>query len=96
MIMNNMMIVVIVPFGYSENVIQAAHKAGATGSTILRGRGATGLKESPLSFKIDPEEEVILITVPEEIMETVCNTINEQSKDDSITGGTLFVLPVIN
>lgn len=94
--MNNMMIVVIVPYGDSEKVVQAASKAGAIDCTILHGRGATELvKESPLSLHIESEQKIVLIVVPEEVVETVCNKINDESKNDFNYSGTLFVLPLI-
>ena len=63
------LIVAIVNRGFSDLVMDAARAAGASGGTILHGRG-TGVHEAERFFgvSIQPEKEVVLIlTLTEEL-----------------------------
>src|SRR5699024_7547465 len=52
----------IVDKGLSEKVIDSAKSAGATGGTVIHGRGS-GSREKALLFniEIEPEKEIVLI-----------------------------------
>ena len=71
------LIVVIVNNGFSELVMQAAKEKGATGGTVIHGRG-TGTDEAEKFFgiTITPEKEMVLILVESslkaDIMKEVC------------------------
>ena len=58
------LIVTIVNRGYSDYVVEAARNAGASGGTIVYGRG-TGVheKDTILGVSIQPEKEMILTLV---------------------------------
>lgn len=93
--MNYFMIIAIVPSGYSNKVIKSANEVGATGGTIIRARGIDKpAKESLFSFRIEPEEEIVLITATEEITDAICNKIHSEFKIDGKRGGSLYILPV--
>lgn len=89
------LIVVVVNKGFSDFVLDAAREAGASGGTIISGRG-TGVHENDtiLGIKIQPEKEVILILVyrtkRKQIMKQICEraNLNEEGK------GICFSLPV--
>lgn len=89
------LIVVIVNRGFSDFVVDAAREAGASGGTIIFGRG-TGVHEqnSILGIKIQPEKEILLILVyrnkRKEIMKAICerSNLNEEGK------GLCFSMPV--
>jgi nitrogen regulatory protein PII len=92
--MEHLMIMAIVPLGYSDKVIEAANNAGANGATTLRARGADKAgKEGLFSFKIEPEEEIILIVVSKDIINQVCEAVGKEFKN-SERGGSLYLLPV--
>lgn len=89
------LIVSIVDKGFCEEIIEASRKAGAAGGTILSGRG-TGVHEQSklLSFNIEPEKEVILTLVPQQITDDVLETIVRAGELDKPGRGIAFVLNV--
>lgn len=90
-------IVTIINRGFSDYVIDAAQKAGATGSTIILARG-TGVHENEeiLGIKIHPEKEIVLTIVPKknrnEIMKAICTGANLNLEGK----GLCFSLPINN
>ena len=93
--MNIFMIIVIVPFGYAEKVINSANEAGATGATIFRARGlGQAAKEGLFSFKVEPEEDVVMIKANQEVTEAICSRIHNEFLKNSKRSGSVYVLPV--
>lgn len=92
---NNDLIIAIVERGFSDEVMEAAKTAKATGGTILKGRG-TGFKEAEKFFgiTIQPEKEVVLILTSSDyrpgIMEAISRKPGLQAKARTI----MFSLPV--
>lgn len=73
------MIAVIVNAGYAEDIMSTARKAGATGGTILHGRGTAREEDSTFfGITIVPEKDVLLILAESsssrQILEAVRNT----------------------
>lgn len=87
------MMMVIIPLGYAEKVVESAKKMGATGSTTLHARGAEMRCRQGL-FNIEPEEEIVLIVASKEVVDLVSNQIKEEFKTDCERGGTVYVLPI--
>ena len=88
-------ILTIVNKGMSEEVIQAANKAGSTGGTIIHGRGS-GTEETAKLFniEIEPEKDIILILSRVENTEAIVSSI-ESSIDANKRGkGIIFVMDV--
>ena len=58
------LIVTIVNRGFSDYVVDTAREAGATGATIITGRG-TSIHETDkfLGISIQPEKELVLVLV---------------------------------
>ena len=89
------LIVVVINRGFSDYIVDAARDAGASGATIINGRG-TGVHEndSVLGIKIHPEKELVLILVyrdkRNEIMKKICeaSNLNDEGK------GLCFSMPV--
>jgi hypothetical protein len=95
MMMNSVMLMAVVPFGWSQKVLESARSAGARGGTIFRARGASReAKEGMLHFHVEPEEEVVLILAAPDTAEAVCSQLNRDFKPDTIPGGALYLLPV--
>ncbi len=93
--MNYFMNMVIVPLGYADKVIMAANKVGATGATILRARGVDhSAKEGLFSIKIEPEEEIVLITATKEVTSAIWDEIHEEFEKNSKRGGSIYILPI--
>ncbi len=91
------LIISIVKRGQSDKVVSASREAGATGGTIIYGRG-TSLRnnDSIMGMKIQPEKEVILTLVEESTKESVMKKICKDAGLDSGKDGIVFSLPVNN
>lgn len=87
------LIVTIVNKGTSKIVVKASKEAGAEGGTIIYGRG-TGIRENKtlLGISIEPEKEVILTIVPQNITENVLSAMIEAGKLNKPGAGIIFVL----
>lgn len=92
---NCSMIVVVVNKGFSEEIMDVARANGATGGTILSGRG-TGGEKAKQFFKISlqEEKEVVLILVKEELRAEIMRTVAKEFGMDSPGHGIVFSLPV--
>ena len=87
--------VTIVNQGYSEKVMTAAKKNGATGGTILNGRGIDNEKIIKfLNIQIEPEKDIVLIIVPTEKKTKIMNAIVEDCGLKTPGAGICFSLPV--
>ena len=89
------MIVVIVNKGFSETLMDVARANGATGGTILSGRGTGGEKAQKFfAMSLQEEKEVVLILVKEEIRADLMRTLAREFGLDSPGRGIVFSLPV--
>lgn len=89
------LIVAIVTRGYSDFVIDAARDAGATGGTILHGRGTNDLKkEKFLGINLQPERDMVLILVDIDRKLPIMQTICERMELEKQGRGLCFSLPV--
>jgi nitrogen regulatory protein P-II 1 len=89
------LIVAIVFRGFAEEIVTATKNAGAGGCTIINGRG-TGIHENTKLFGmlIEPEKEIMLILVPQELTEKVLEAVYIAGKLDKPHTGIAFVLDV--
>ncbi len=87
------LIVTVVNKNTSESILQASKEAGAEGGTIVYGRG-TGIRETQTLFgiPIEPEKEIILTIVSQDITNQVREAIIRAGKLDQPGAGILFVL----
>ena len=89
------MIVVIVNKGFAGDVMDVARAHGATGGTILSGRGTGGEKAKQFfSISLQEEKEVVLILVKEELRADIMRAIGGEFGLDSPGRGIVFSLPV--
>lgn len=89
------LIITIVLEGHLEQVMNAAKKAGATGGTVIRGRGL-GNKEAVkfLGFELEPGRELVLNIVEEKIKNKVMEEITKQVGIKTEGKGVCIALPV--
>ncbi|MEM5788882.1 MAG: P-II family nitrogen regulator [Syntrophobacteraceae bacterium] len=87
------LIVTIVNRGYADKAMKASKEAGAEGGTIFFGRGA-GIHETKrlLGIPIEPEKEIVLTAVPEEITEKVLAAIIDAVNLNRPGTGVAFVI----
>ncbi len=85
----------IVNSGYSEAVMDAAKKFGARGGTVINARGTAG-KEAETFFHItiEPEKEIVMIVVPNQIKDDVLKALYDEVGLDTPGQGIAFCLPV--
>lgn len=89
------LLVCIVNAGFSQNVMEAARAAGARGGSIIRGRGSANPEaEEFFNITIQPDKEVILILVTNEIKDAVMTAVFKNSGLSTDGQGIAFSLPV--
>jgi nitrogen regulatory protein PII len=92
---NPSLIVTVVRKGWGNTVLEASVKAGATGGTILLGRGiGVNEKESIFGIPIEPEKEILLTLVPATAIDTVLQEIIRAADLNKPGHGLTFVVPV--
>ena len=86
---------VIVDRGLADDVIDIAEKAGASGATVLHGRGS-GIEKRVAIFDmvIEPEKDIILLVTSLEQKDKVIDAINKGLDIDSTSKGVIFTMPV--
>lgn len=89
------LVICIVNAGFSQNVVEAARKAGARGGTIIRARGSANPEaEEFFGVTIQPDKEMVLILVPAAIKDDVLTTVYKESGLSQEGQGIAFSLPV--
>ena len=85
----------IVNSGYSDVVMEAAKKLGASGGTVINARG-TASKEAETFFHItvQPEKEIVMILVPSKIKDGVLRALYEEVGLETKGQGIAFSVPV--
>lgn len=85
----------IVNAGFSDDVMTAARRAGAGGGTVLIGRGAAPREaEERFGITIQPEKELVMILVGEDIKDRVLRSIYDSVGLGSAGQGIAFSLPI--
>ncbi len=85
----------VINAGFSDDVMFAARKAGAEGGTILKGRGTAPVEaEQAFQISIQPEKEIVMLLVPEEIKDNVLRELYQSAGLDSAGQGIIFSMPV--
>lgn len=93
--LNPSLIVSIVRKGWGNTVLEASIKAGATGGTVLLGRGiGVNEKESIFGIPIEPEKEILLTLVQESEVDTVLQEIIRAAELNLPGHGLAFVVPI--
>ena len=89
------LIVTIINRGYADDAMVAAKKAGATGGTILTGRGT--IKEDAAKFfgiSLHAEKEMLLIVASQEKKAAIMQAILDQTNQDEESRSIVFAMPV--
>jgi len=89
------LLVVIGKQGYSEQIMDAARKAGARGGTVIHARGTGQEKaEKFLGISLASEKDLILIVTPTEKKTEMMQQIIHDAGPDTGAGAIVFSLPV--
>ncbi len=89
------MIIASVKSGLADTIVDAAKNAGATGATIVQGRG-TGVREAKTFFglALEAQTDIVLLLVEEHFVDKILDTIGISGKFHKPGTGIAFVLPV--
>jgi len=80
---------------YTDRVVDSGKAAGATGATIIPGRG-TGIREAKSFFglTLESQTDIILFLLSDHLVEPVLTAIREAGEFHKPGTGIAFVLPV--
>lgn len=89
------LIIVIINRGYTEEVMDAAREAGATGGTVLHARGC-GLSgaEKFFGITIQPEKEVMFILAKADISCGIMQSISDKVGPGTDSNAVSFSMPI--
>ena len=89
------LLIVIGKQGYSEQIMDAARKAGAGGGTVIHARGTGQEKaEQFLGISLASEKDIILIVAPTEKKKEMMQAILHDAGPETPAGAIVFSLPV--
>ena len=89
------LIITIVTKGFSDFFVETARSAGASGATVINGRGV-GVHENDSFFgvRLTPEKELVLILVFKQDKDKIMSQIATQARLDESGRGLCFSVPV--
>lgn len=89
------LLITIVDRGFAEDAVDASKRAGATGGTILHGRGCS-IKDREMFFgiPIEPEKEIVLTLTAQEKSGSIMDNIVKELELEKPGHGICFSIPV--
>ncbi len=91
---HNNLIFISVNDGYSDEVMQVARKAGATGGTVMRGRLGNLEQFADIGkTDVDGEREILLILAPKATSAKIMEDVNKEFGITSDANGIIVALP---
>lgn len=85
---------IIVNAGFANHAVEVAQNCGSTGATILSARGSGAKFSSFLGMHYEPEREIIISVVSEEVAQQIMHSIEATLGKDTPTNGICFIMPV--
>jgi nitrogen regulatory protein P-II 1 len=79
----------------TDSIVDAAKEAGATGATIIPGRG-TGIREAKTFFglTLEAQTDIVMLLIEEHLATKVLDVIKKAGEFHKPGTGIAFVLPV--
>ncbi len=91
---HNNLIIISVNEGYSDDVMQLARKAGATGGTVIKGRLAELEQLAEMQeTDMDGEREILCILAPLKTSKQIMEDVNKEFGLTSKANGVVFAIP---
>lgn len=88
-------IVCIVNNGFADEAMDAAREVGARGGTVLSARGTANIEaEKAFHIQIQPEKEMIMILVSQDIKDDVLHALYKSVGTHTPAHGIAFAMPV--
>jgi nitrogen regulatory protein PII len=88
------LIIAVVARGFSDYVVSAGRDAGATGATIIYGRGTAESDMQVMGINIQPEREVVMILVAHKDRRKVMKAIVDKTSVIEEGRGLCFSMPI--
>ena len=88
------LIITIIARGFADYVVSAARDGGATGATIIYGRGTADADKHVMGISLQPEREVVLILVKKAERKAIMQEIADKTSLLEEGRGLCFSLPV--
>ncbi len=96
--LNHDCLLVVVNRGFAENVVDVARQAGATGATIIHGRG-TGDRQTVvlpiINIELQPEKEIVCLITGTDISADVANSLIKDSQLEQEGKVAVFMSPTV-
>ena len=80
--------------GFSADVVQTARDSGSEGAVIIEGRGLGQIEKKFFGLRIEPENELVFIAVPERLSVKIPKAIYSKFFGNQNAKVMVFVLPV--
>ncbi len=91
---HNNLIIISVNEGYSDDVMQVARKAGATGGTVIKGRLANIEQFADIGkTDVDGEREILCILAPLKTSAQIMEDVNKEFGTTSAANGIIIAIP---
>ena len=85
----------VVNNGFSEEAMDAARAAGATGGTVLHGRGTISKEaESVFNITIQPDKEIVMILAKADGIDAILKSLYNAVGTATKAQGIVFAIPV--
>lgn len=88
------LIITIIARGFADYVVSSARDAGATGATIIYGRGTADADKQVMGISLQPEREAVLILVKKDERRKIMQEIADKTSLLEEGRGLCFSLPV--
>lgn len=88
------MVIAVVGRGFSDYVVSAARDAGATGATIIYGRGTSDFDKQVMGILLQPEREIVLVIVKHDERKKIMKAIVDKTSVIEEGRGVCFSLPI--
>lgn len=87
----------VVDRGKGQRVVEAASEAGASGGTIIEGRGAGSHEVTRVfNMEIEPEKDIVITIVNSEKVDAIVDSIRKKLDIEKENKGIIFVHPISN
>ena len=87
---------IIVNAGFADEVVEIARSCGSRGATIMSARGTGKNLEEFLGIQIEPEKEMVLTLVPENVATRIMDEVKKTEGLNTAAAGICFYMPVGN
>ncbi len=85
---------IVVNAGFSQEIVDIARGLGASGATILNGRGEGTTNKTIMGITVDLEKEMVLTLVEADTALRIMEAVKEKAGVKTPAHGVCFLMPV--